>query len=69
MFVGELGGGRGEVWAVKKQKVLGGSWGILPREILENLYCPGLHFTRFHGGEKEYRVKGRSKSPGYSLTF
>ena len=54
---------------MKKQKVLGGSWGILPREILENLYCPGLHFTRFHGGEKEYRVKGRSKSPGYSLTF
>ena len=30
-----------------------GDRGHAPREILENLECLGLHFTRFDGGQKE----------------
>ena len=30
-----------------------GDRGHAPREILENLECLGLHFTRFDGGQRK----------------
>ena len=41
---------------------------MLPRGILEILDCLGLHFARFHGGERECRVvKRKSQSPAPDL--
>ena len=34
-------------------KLVGGSEACSPGKILETLKCLGLHFTRFHGRERE----------------
>ena len=50
-----MGEGGGGVWAVKIQTCRGGS-------------CLGLHFARFHGGEREHRaVKGKSHMQALDL--
>ena len=45
--------------------------GMLPRKILETLKCLGLHFARFHCGEREKDnvVDGiKSQSPAFDLS-
>ena len=39
----------------------GVSWRIHTRENVKNLDCLGLHFARFHGEAREYRVVERRK--------
>ena len=40
----------------------------VPGKILEILECLGLHFARFHGQEREYRVvKRKSQSQALDL--
>ena len=40
----------------------------VPGKILEFLDCLGLHFARFHGGERECRiVKRKSQSQALDL--
>ena len=62
-------GVRGCVWEVKIQTCrVGGSGGMLPGKILEIWDCLGLHFARFHGGERECRVvKRKSQSQALDL--
>ena len=56
-------GGGGCVWAVKIQTRRG-----VPGKILEILECLGLHFARFYGQEREYRVvKRKSQSQALDL--
>ena len=46
----------------------GGSGACPLGKILEILDCLGLHFARFHGGERECRVvKRKSKSQAFDL--
>ena len=63
--------GRGGcVWEVKIQtcRVGGGPGACSPGKILEILDCLGLHFARFHGGERECRVvKRKSQSQALDL--
>ena len=47
------GGGGGCVLKVKIQTCRGVRGYAPPGKILETLKCLGLHFTRFHGGERE----------------
>ena len=56
-----LGGGVwgwGCVWTVTTQtcRGVGGRGACSPGKILETLDCLGLHFARFHVGERECRV-------------
>ena len=44
----------------------GGPGACSPGKILEMLDCLGLHFARFYGGEREFRVfkrKSQSQAP------
>ena len=51
------GGGKGvRLSSEGTYKLVGGSGGMRPQEILEFLDCLALHFARFHDGEREYRV-------------
>ena len=47
------GGGGGCVLKIKIQTCRGIRGNCSPRKFLETLKCLGLHFTRFHGGERE----------------
>ena len=61
-----MGGGGG--WAVKIQTCRGVRGHAPPGKILEFLDCLGLHFARFHGGERECRVvKIKSQSQALGL--
>ena len=53
-------------WAVKIQTCRGGPGACSPRKILEMVGCLGLHFARFHGGDRECRVFER-KSQSHAL--
>ena len=47
----------------RKIQTCRGVWAVFPGKILEFLDCLGLHFARFHGGERECRVvKRKSQS-------
>ena len=60
------GGGGGCVWAVKIKTYRGVPGTCSPGKILEFLECLGLHFARFHGGERECKVVER-KSQSQAL--
>ena len=43
----------GCVLKIKIHTCSGGPGECSPGKIFETLKCPGLYFTRFHGGERE----------------
>ena len=61
-------GEEGRVWAVKFEGGGGVRGPCSPGKILEFLDCLRLHFARFHGGEREWRlVKRKSRSQALDL--
>ena len=62
----------GEGWGMRlgseDTNLYGGPGAWSPGKILEFLDCLGLHFARFHGGERECRVvKRKSQSQALDL--
>ena len=54
------GGGAFGQW---RYKLVGGPGACSPGKISEFLDCLGLHFARFHGGERECTVVQRKSKP------